>query len=172
MYKTSIKFAGSGGQGIITTAILLAQAAVTTGLNVVQSQSYGPEARGGACQSEVIISSHKIYHPKIITPDYMFIMSPTALNRYHDCNNHFTRYIVDSLVEVSFTNIKHLPITSMAIQKFHNKLVANLILLGVCCRLLEIIPLDVVTTILTNYFKTNIDANTQALISGYNLVIR
>lgn len=172
MYKTSIKFAGSGGQGIITTAILLAQAAVTTGLNVVQSQSYGPEARGGACQSEVIISSNKIYHPKIITPDYMFIMSPTAFDKYYNSNNHFTRYIVDSFVEVPFTNIKHLPIMSMAIQKLHNKLVANLILLGVCCRLLEIIPLDIVTTILANYFKTNIDANTQALISGYNLMIQ
>lgn len=172
MYKTSIKFAGSGGQGIITTAILLAQAAVTTGLNAVQSQSYGPEARGGACQSEVIISSNKIYHPKIITPDHMFIMSSTAFDKYHDCNNHFTHYIVDSLVEVSFMNIKHLPIMSMAIQKFHNKLVANLILLGVCCKLLEIIPLDVVITILANHFRTNIDTNMQALISGYNLVIR
>lgn len=172
MYKISIKFAGSGGQGIITTAILLAQAAVTAGLNVVQSQSYGPEARGGACQSEVIISSNKIYHPKIITPNYMFIMSPTAFDKYYNGNNHFTYYIVDNLVETVSTDIKYLPITSIAIQKFHNKLVANLILLGVCCRLLEIIPLDVAITILANHFKTNIDTNIQALILGYNLATR
>ena len=69
MEKYRFLLSGSGGQGIITMAILLAEAAVLyEGLVAVQSQSYGPEARGGATRSDVIISNSEIYFPKVISP--------------------------------------------------------------------------------------------------------
>ncbi len=62
--RHEIKFVGSGGQGIITAAIVLAEAAANCGLNATQTQAYGPEARGSLCSSETIISSGAILFPK------------------------------------------------------------------------------------------------------------
>ena len=59
MYQ--LRLSGSGGQGVITAAIIFAEAAVNQGFNAVQSQSYGPEARGGASKAEVIIDSNPIF---------------------------------------------------------------------------------------------------------------
>ena len=68
--RKQIRLSGSGGQGVITAAIIYAEAAVSAGMEAVQSQSYGPEARGGAYKSEVIIDdSHPIFHPPLTPPD-------------------------------------------------------------------------------------------------------
>ena len=70
---------GSGGQGVITMAILLAEAAVKyEGLVAVQSQSYGPEARGGATRSDVILSHKAIYYPKVEQPNILVALTDAA----------------------------------------------------------------------------------------------
>ena len=61
--KFEIQLSGSGGQGVILAAIILADAAIEQGLNAIQTQSYGPEARGGASKAEVIISNNEINYP-------------------------------------------------------------------------------------------------------------
>ncbi len=61
--RTEIRLAGSGGQGLITAGIILAEAAILDNKNVVQSQSYGPEARGGASRAEIIIAKGPIFFP-------------------------------------------------------------------------------------------------------------
>lgn len=70
MSKLEIRLAGSGGQGIILATIILAEAAVIAGKNTAQSQSYGPEARGGMCKAEVIISDEPIGFTKVTSPDF------------------------------------------------------------------------------------------------------
>ena len=83
MKRCRIIFSGSGGQGIITAARLLAEtAALYEGLNAVQSQSYGPEARGGACRSDVIISDTEILFPKVTQPNVIISLSQEAYNTY------------------------------------------------------------------------------------------
>lgn len=80
--RYDIRFSGSGGQGIITAGILLAQAAaIKGGKNAVQSQSYGPEARGGASKAEVIISDDEINYPKIVNPDIVISLTQEAYNK-------------------------------------------------------------------------------------------
>ena len=70
---------GSGGQGVITMAILLAEAAVKhEGLVAVQSQSYGPEARGGATRSDVILSHQAIHYPNVEQPNVLVALTDTA----------------------------------------------------------------------------------------------
>ena len=67
MERCRIVFSGSGGQGVITAAILLAEAAVIEeGLNAVQTQVYGAAARGGATRSDVIVAEEEIFFPKVI----------------------------------------------------------------------------------------------------------
>jgi len=83
MERRRIIFSGSGGQGVITAAIIFAEAAVLyDGLNAVQSQSYGPEARGGASRSDVIISDTDIRFPKVIQPNILVCLTQEAYDKY------------------------------------------------------------------------------------------
>ena len=78
-----IVFSGSGGQGIITAGIILAEAAaIHENLNAVQTQVYGPEARGGATRSDVIISEEPIHYPKVENPHYLVCLTQEAYNKY------------------------------------------------------------------------------------------
>ena len=106
--RQQLRLSGSGGQGVITAAIILAEAAVAEGKNAVQSQSYGPEARGGASKSEVIIDDEKIYHPHVKNPDFVLAMTQKAADKYFsDLNPNGTLILDDDLVPTSpaFKNI-------------------------------------------------------------------
>ena len=81
-YNLKFRFAGSGGQGVILGTIILAEAALAEGYQVVQSQSYGPEARGGSCKAEIIVSSEEIVFPKIETADCLAALTQKALDQY------------------------------------------------------------------------------------------
>lgn len=81
--RTRIVFSGSGGQGVITASIILAEAAVIhEGLNAVQSQSYGPEARGGATRADVILSNRDIRFPKVNHPNILVCLTQEAYSRF------------------------------------------------------------------------------------------
>jgi len=83
MERRRIILSGSGGQGVITAAIILAEAALLyEGLNAVQSQSYGPESRGGASRSDVIISDTEILFPKVIQPNILVCLTQEAYDKF------------------------------------------------------------------------------------------
>ena len=73
--RIEIRLSGSGGQGLILAGIILAEAAILDGKNAVQTQSYGPEARGGASRSEVIISNASIDYPKVSKSDILLALT-------------------------------------------------------------------------------------------------
>ena len=83
MERYRIVYSGSGGQGVVTASIIVAEAAVLfEGLNAVQSQSYGPEARGGATRADVIISDRAIRFPKVNQPNVLISLTQEAYNRF------------------------------------------------------------------------------------------
>jgi 2-oxoglutarate ferredoxin oxidoreductase subunit gamma len=83
MERYRIVFSGSGGQGVVTASIILAEAAaIHEGLNAVQSQSYGPEARGGATRADVIISDQSIRFPKVNQPNVLVCLTQEAYNKF------------------------------------------------------------------------------------------
>lgn len=82
MKYTEIRLSGSGGQGIILMGIILAEAAIMNGVNAIQSQSYGPEARGGASKAEVIINDGEIDFPKVRKPDILLALTQEAFDKY------------------------------------------------------------------------------------------
>lgn len=95
--RHSFRFSGTGGQGLITAGIILAEAALLDNKLAVQSQSYGPEARGGSSKAEAIISDEPIYFSRVICPDTLLVMSQEAANKFiADCDEH-TTVITDTL---------------------------------------------------------------------------
>jgi 2-oxoglutarate ferredoxin oxidoreductase subunit gamma len=83
MNRVRLVFSGSGGQGVITAAIILAEAAVIhEGLNATQSQSYGAAARGGATRSDIIISEGEINFPEVTQPNILICLTQDAYNTY------------------------------------------------------------------------------------------
>jgi 2-oxoglutarate ferredoxin oxidoreductase subunit gamma len=83
MKRHRIVFSGSGGQGVITAAIILAEAAVIVeGMNATQSQSYGAAARGGATRSDIIISEDEIDFPGVVNPNILVCLTQEAYNSF------------------------------------------------------------------------------------------
>ena len=80
--RCEMRFAGSGGQGVILASVILAEAAVIDGLHVVQSQAYGPEARGGVSRAETILSRDQIWYSKVTRPDFLLALTQVSLDTY------------------------------------------------------------------------------------------
>ena len=80
--RAEIRCSGAGGQGILLVAAIIAEAATELGKQVVQTQSYGPAARGGASKSEVIISNEEIDYPEVLSPDVNLCLAPGAYRAY------------------------------------------------------------------------------------------
>jgi len=81
--RFEIRIAGFGGQGVLTIGRILGEAfSIYEGKNSANSQSYGPESRGGACKSEVVVSDGEIYYPNVRRPDVLIALSQRALDTY------------------------------------------------------------------------------------------
>ena len=81
--RFEIRVAGFGGQGVVTIGRVLGVAfTIYEGLNSVNTRSYGPESRGGACRSEVVVSQGEIHYPSVRKADVLVALSQTALDTY------------------------------------------------------------------------------------------
>jgi len=80
--KKEIRICGFGGQGIVLTGVILGEAAARAGFEAVQTQSYGPESRGGAARSEVVISTEPIDYPRVSRADVLIALSQSAYDSY------------------------------------------------------------------------------------------
>ena len=130
--RIEIRLAGTGGQGMILAGILLAEAAVMDGKNVVQTQSYGPEARGGASRAEVTISAAQIDHPKVLRADVLLCMSQQACDRYADQLQEHGLLILDSgyVTRAPTTQAMRVAITELAKEATGRAITANVVALG------------------------------------------
>jgi 2-oxoglutarate ferredoxin oxidoreductase subunit gamma len=135
-FRHEIRLAGSGGQGIIMAAIVLAEAAgVHEGKQVSQTQSYGPEARGGTCKAEVVISDTPIDYPKVSRPDFLLALNQASVNTYFSDLKPTGLLIVDStfVSKVPTGKTVSIPFTKIAREELGTDLVANMVALGALC---------------------------------------
>lgn len=144
MAKHQILLTGTGGQGLILAAIMLAEAAVAAGKNVLQTQSFGPEARGGASKAEVIISDSKIYYPKVMTPDLVLTMSFEAFRKYGVGLKSESLLLIDTTFVQEDIIRPHnriaLPITRLTRKEFGSDQSANVVALGIIAALTNLLP--------------------------------
>ncbi|HUW40364.1 MAG TPA: 2-oxoacid:acceptor oxidoreductase family protein [Rectinemataceae bacterium] len=131
--RVEFRLSGSGGQGLLLAGIVLAEAAILEDKNAVQTQSYGPEARGGSSKAEVVISDEDIDYPKATDPDYLLALTAEAYRTY-GAGIGKGLIILDSSVALD-PGIKartvSLPILKTAAEELGKKVVANIVALGV-----------------------------------------
>ena len=166
----TIRLSGTGGQGLILAGRLLAEAAsIYEGLNVVQTNSYGPEARGGASRSEVVVGKGEIdiLHSPVI--DALVCLSQQACDAYYGDLRNDGLLITDSLLVgvVPTARAVEVPVTTLA-QKLGNKMTANVIALGVLVSITGIVKLDSLkAAVAARAPKAFLDLNLQAVDAGY-----
>ena len=175
-FRYEIRLSGAGGQGLILVGKILAEAAaIYDEKNATQSQSYGPEARGGASRSEVIISDDDIDYPKATNIDLLLAMTQEAVDKYANDVKKNGIIIVDSsyVKENPKGNYKvyNYPITNIAEDEIGKKLVANIIALGAIVKLSNIISENaVINAIRARVPKGTEELNIKAFKHGIELV--
>jgi 2-oxoglutarate ferredoxin oxidoreductase subunit gamma len=170
--RHEIRLAGTGGQGVILASVLLAEAAIRDGLNVVQTQSYGAEARGGASRSEVIISDEEIDYPKVIEADVMVCMSQEACDRYSGRLRKDGLLIIDAdlIHRAPTTRAARVPMTTLAEKVAGQRLAANIVGLGALAALTQIVSRESLEeAIRARAPKGTTKMNLKALAAGYEV---
>ena len=175
MERVRMVFSGAGGQGVITAAIILAEAAVKhEGLIAVQSQSYGPEARGGATRSDVIISSSEILFPKVIQANVLICLTQEAYNKYASMIRPGGLLITDSRHVKTERKVDarqiELSLYQQVMEKIGNQVVFNICMLGAVNRLVELVKPESIVRILEERLPANfLEMNQKALQLGIDL---
>jgi 2-oxoglutarate ferredoxin oxidoreductase subunit gamma len=168
-YRYEIRLAGSGGQGLILAGIILAEAAgIYDGKFVCQTQSYGPEARGGASKAEVVISDAAIDYPKAIQPDVLLAMNQKSLDTFLPDLKPGGLLLVDAdlVQEAPATGTVALPFTRIA-RDLGRAMAANIAALGALAHLTGAVSLQSLeTAVLARVPKGTEDLNRRALAAG------
>jgi 2-oxoglutarate ferredoxin oxidoreductase subunit gamma len=169
--RTEIRLAGEGGQGMILAGVILAEAAaIYDGLNAVQTQSYGPEARGGASKAEVVISKEAIDYPEVIRADVLVALSQEACDKYASNLKKDGLLIVDKakVGRIPLTNAIRTPITQMAEAATGREITANVVALGLLVGLTAVVSREALEKAVTARAPKGTEAmNMAALAAGF-----
>jgi len=176
MDRKEIIISGSGGQGVVLGGIILAEAAaIYGGLNATHNQSYGPEARGGASKSEVIISDGAIHYPEIEHPDVLVALTQEAMRKYGGTLKPQGILIADSSIAIDEKlrdelRVHSLPITETTMKKVGNEVAINMVTLGALVALTKIVSKEALeSAVMARIPKGTEDLNRKALAQGFAL---
>lgn len=169
--RFEIRLSGSGGQGMILAAVILCDA-IGAGSNksVAQTQSYGPEARGGASKADVVVSDGEIYYPKAIKLDVLLAMTQEALDSYFSALKDNGILIVDEVLvtHVPTENYYGLPFTRLAREECGHIMVANVIALAAIAEITGIVSREALEQIvLSRAPRGTEDKNRKAVEIGF-----
>jgi 2-oxoglutarate ferredoxin oxidoreductase subunit gamma len=170
---TEIRFSGYGGQGIIRCALIGGKAlSIYGGKFATMNQSFGPEARGGACSSQLIVSDDRVLYPYITRPDILVSMSQEAYEKYqNELKDNGILITDDDLVrpKTERKNVTHysVPATRFA-EELGNRIIANLVMMGFFTAVTKITTPDVMKKALPGLVPDRfLDLNKKAFDKGY-----
>jgi 2-oxoglutarate ferredoxin oxidoreductase subunit gamma len=143
-FRYELRLSGEGGQGLVLAGKILAEAAaIYEDYNATQSQSYGPEARGGASKSEVIISDGEIDYPKAENLDLLLALTQEACNKYIDDLGPNGILVIDQdavqQIPKGEWKVHPVPLIRLAREKVGRAIVANIVALGLIVRLMNVV---------------------------------
>ena len=168
--KKEIRICGFGGQGVILSGFIFGKAAsVFMKYNAVQSQSYGPEARGGAARSEVIISDEKIGYPRPTSVDFFIAMSQEAFDTYRKDIRKDTVVVIDPdlVPKHNIGQPVHKVHAQKIAEKLGNKIVTNIVMVGAATAIFDVLKHDAVReAVIDSVPKRFIELNKRAFEKG------
>ncbi len=172
----NLQFCGFGGQGLVLSATVFGTAAVHAGLNGVQTQSYGSEARGGECQAELILSQETINSPLADAIDILIAMSQPALDRYLGRLNPDGILIIDPTFVLAAAGddiqVLEVPVTKIAAEEIGQKITANMLMLGFLRQATGVFPEEaLLKAIRDSVPKRFLEANLKAAKRGKSLAV-
>jgi len=171
--RYEISLSGSGGQGLILAGTILAEAVgIHDGKNVAQTQSYGPEARGGASRSDIVVSPGVIYYPKTLKLDLLLTLTQEACDTYYLKLHEEGILVVDSdlVTEPPAREYKAFPFTRVAKEKLGTAIFANIIALGTLAALTRVVSkVALIEAVKNRAPKGTLESNLRALELGFDL---
>jgi len=173
--RTEIRIAGLGGQGVVLAGHILGKAAVNDGFHVVQTQSYGAEARGSAAKSEVIISDQKIGFPMVRKSNVLIAMSQTALDKHlKDLKENGVLIIDEDMIKkiaLVKARVFKVAATRTAETEFKSKMYGNMVMLGALTKLTNIVTQNGIEKAIQESFKGEAgEKNVLAFRAGLSLI--
>jgi 2-oxoglutarate ferredoxin oxidoreductase subunit gamma len=175
--RTEVRLAGFGGQGIILAGVILGEGAICDGKNAVQTQSYGPESRGGAARSEVVIADETIHYPRVILADYFVALSQPGYDKYRSELKREGSIILDEDLVVTSKEergktIHRMPFTRIA-DELGNRIVSNMVMLGSLCAITQVVSADGLKEAISVRFAAKlVDLNLEAFERGREIALR
>jgi 2-oxoglutarate ferredoxin oxidoreductase subunit gamma len=175
MERCRMVFSGSGGQGVITAAILIAEAAVLyENLIAIQSQTYGPAARGGATRSDVIISDSNINFPKVLQPNVLVCLTQEAYNLFYPIIRPGGLLITDTRFVKTEKKVdaqqREFPMYRTVMDKIGKPIVFNICMLGVVLSLTDLVKSESIIKVLESRIPSSfLEMNRKALNLGMEL---
>jgi len=143
---TEVRFGGSGGQGVILMGMILATAATLDHRRVVQTESYGPEARGGYSRSDVIISNDAVDYPEVERADLLVAISQSAATQYIASLRQDGIFIYDSEKVADPPVFKGttfaVPLTRMAVAETGREQTTNILTLGAVTAITGVVSVE------------------------------
>ncbi len=178
MERLEVRLSGAGGQGMILAGIILAESSLyNPELNVVQTQSYGPESRGGASRAEVVISKEEIDYPKVVKADILLCLTDEALEKYGEEVEEDGVVIIDEKLDAenygppSKGEFHSLPIIATARDEIGLELTANIVALGALSHFLPGVTSDSIeSAIKTRVPEGTEEKNLAAFQAGIELI--
>lgn len=175
MSRIECRISGFGGQGVMLAGVVLGLAAILDGKNAAHTQSYGPEARGGAARSDLVISDEEIDTLLVTKPNIVVAMSQEAYDKYL-YGKPFDYAFVDSsmvqLKDVQSERLYAIPVTKYTVDEFGLKLVANMVMLGVINRVTKIVSDDALRQAVEESVPSKtVDLNLKAVNYGLSLAV-
>ncbi len=179
MSYNEVRIAGFGGQGIILAGAITGQAAaIFDDKNATLVKAYGPEARGGACSTQLIISDDQIFYPYVQKPNTLVVMSQEAFVKFVDELEPGGVLVVDEdlVKQEDYEAVRNkydlyiIPSTRIA-EEMGRRIIANIVMLGFFTRVSGLISADAMKNAIKNYVpKGTEELNLTAFQRGYDYI--
>jgi 2-oxoglutarate ferredoxin oxidoreductase subunit gamma len=171
--RVEIRIAGSGGQGVVTAGLMLAEAAVRCGLSATHSQVYGPQSRGGTSRSDVVIAKGEIGFPLTDAVDLIVVLNGESWAKHRGEAGGATRMLVDAVAAdgEDASGVEVFQIVETARLVSGGQLVAGVVALGVLHAVRPVVELEALQHAVAARVPSRHRAmNLEALAAGAELV--
>jgi 2-oxoglutarate ferredoxin oxidoreductase subunit gamma len=173
MQLTELRIAGFGGQGVILCAMIIGKgASIFEGHYATLTQNFGPEARGGACSAQVVLSGEPILYPYITQPDVLVVMSQEAYSRFMpELKDGGILIVEEEMVRVqdlkSGVRVYSVPATRLA-EELGRKMVLNVVMVGFFAAVTNLVTADALRQAVSDSVPpATRDLNLRAFDKGY-----